>query len=241
VRKLYANAKAGINRINWDLKISGTSPIRLKDKKFDALKTSSSMFLALPGKYSIEISLVNNGIEEKLTDKIFFNAKTLNNKIIKVEDKLARQDFYNKVSEQIRVVYGSDKLLTENKNKMEFVKQAIQNSNNGSVELLNMAFKISSEIHTIDFKLNGPVVEASWEEVPPDTMPINVRFNEIIEGLWQSSSAPTTTQLKDYELIKNESNKIVNSLIQIGNRIKEIEEELDEIKAPYTPGRIIKE
>jgi len=46
--------------------MAGTNPVSLKNNKFDVLKTDNSMFLALPGKYSVEMSIMYKNKLEKL-------------------------------------------------------------------------------------------------------------------------------------------------------------------------------
>ena len=198
------------------------------------------MFLALPGKYSVEMSLVYQNKVEKLTDAVYFNAVTLNNKTIKVDDKIARQEFYTKLNETMRVLDGNKKLINVYQIKTEYIKQALHSSFANNTALQEKTMKLSKKLDDLEFSINGTKAKASWEEVPPEKMPVSVRLNEIIEALWQSTAKPTTTLKSSYEIVNTETVKISASLQQISDEIKELEAELDKIKAPYTPGRIMK-
>jgi len=240
VRKLYDNAKKGVHQINWDLKMTSVSPVRIKKDKFDVKKSPSSMFLALPGEYTVEMALVYKGKTEKLTEAVSFKAVTLNNKSIKVEDVLARQEFYNKILKTTKSFAGNKKILESYKTKIEYFKQAFHNTNGDYTAMINKCNDLSKKIKNINYSINGPKVKASWEEVPPEKMPTNVRLNELIEALWESTASPTATQKENLEVLNKEANNLSKDLFEIDLQIKEIEKKLNEINAPYTPGRILK-
>ena len=241
VRYIYKDAKKGIKTAIWDLKMNSQSSIRLNKNKFNAKQSKSSMFLALPGKYTVDISLVHKGKTEKLTEPVPFNAVTLNNKTIKVNDIAARQDFYNNLDELMRVINGNQKIISEYKNKIAYIKQAFQRVAPEKVDFINTASTISKKLDSLQFIVKGPNVKTSWEEVPPEIMPLTVRLNEIIETLWQSTAKPSNTIKDTYNIINDEFKNIITSLIKIESEIKILENELDKINAPYTPGRIMKQ
>ena len=58
-------------------------------------------------------------------------------------------------------------------------------------------------------------------------------------GMWKSTSAPTQTQRNAYEIVAEEFSPILQSVKKLSEEdVKEIEKKLEEIGAPYTPGRV---
>jgi hypothetical protein len=104
----------------------------------------------------------------------------------------------------------------------------------------NDAQKVKEELEAIDFIFNGTPAAASWEEVPPEIMPLSVRYQEIAWGMWGSTSSPTATMKMNYNIIMEELPGIIDRLEGLSGDLDKLDAELDKLKAPYTPGRIPK-
>ena len=50
VRRITTSSKTGINRINWDLRYSGTGPVSVSNDKYNPTKDAGGSLLAMPGK-----------------------------------------------------------------------------------------------------------------------------------------------------------------------------------------------
>jgi hypothetical protein len=88
------------------------------------------------------------------------------------------------------------------------------------------------------FKFDGPEAKASWEEVPPGPMPLNRRLRAIVYGSLSSSSGTTQTQIDNYGILRQELPPVLQELKSINEEIGGLNRELDEMGAPWTPGRI---
>jgi uncharacterized protein Yka (UPF0111/DUF47 family) len=62
----------------------------------------------------------------------------------------------------------------------------------------------------------------------------------VVWNLYSSTSAPTQTFIDDYNLAYELTKPVLDELEEITNEIETIEEELDKVSAPYTPGRLPK-
>ena len=92
----------------------------------------------------------------------------------------------------------------------------------------------------INFEFNGTPSKASAEEVPPENVPLGDRLGSIIYTSWQSTSAPTSTQKMNYEILMEEFPPVLDKLVAIDSKLDKMELELDKMKAPHTPGRVPK-
>ena len=240
VKTFYKSASKGISRANWDLRYQSPGAVNLKGDKFNPTKNNGSSFRALPGGYTVAFSMFHNGEEKHLAGPVSFEAVVLNNSTLPAQDKLALDSFYKNVIELWRVMSGSEKYFNMLEEKTAFIQQALQQSSNASVDLKNKANNIKTELEKIEFLYEGTPAKASSEEVPPEQMPLGQRFNAILWVAWQSTSAPTESQKKNYEIMMEEFPPILDKLKEIDGSLKEMEVELDKMNAPYTPGRVPK-
>lgn len=65
------------------------------------------------------------------------------------------------------------------------------------------------------------------------------RVGEVVYGMWQTTSAPTQSYRDNYRIASNEFKPVLSSLKKLVEiDLKNLENELEKLKAPYTPGRI---
>jgi len=240
VRKLHKKASKGISRTTWDLRYKNPSYIEIKDKKFDPMKDGGSGMLALPGKYMVEISMYHNGAEKVLTEAVEFNAKVLENTTLPAENREELVAFFSDVSDLWRVMNDIEKYQQELSTKAEYIRQALQQAHGSTLEMKSEAKQLKEELDDITFLFEGTPAQASWEEVPPEQMPLENRLGAILWTSWQSTSTPTATQEMNYEILMEAIPPILEQLSEIGTKLNKLDDELDKLKAPYTPGRIPK-
>ncbi len=240
VRKLYKNASKGLNRITWDLRYKNTGPVILKGGKYVATNDGGSGMLALPGDYTVDMSMFHNGEEKLLAGPVQFKAKVFNNTTLPDKDRSALVAFQDKVAELYRVISGSEKYFDELEKKTAYIRQAIQQTNGATLDMVNKAAKVREELDAVMYMFEGTPPKASAEEVPPEPVPLRQRLNDIVWGMWQSTSAPTSTMKMNYDILMKKVPVALDKLHAIGKQLDELNNELDKLKAPYTPGRIPK-
>ena len=240
VRKLYKNASKGINRLTWDLRYKNTGPVSLKNGKYVATNEGGSGMLALPGTYTVEMSMFHNGEEKLLAGPVQFTAKVLNNTTLPDKDRDALVAFQDKVAELYRVISGGEKYFDELEKKTAYIRQAIQQTNGATLDMKNKAANVRKELDDVKYMFEGTPAKASAEEVPPEPVPLMQRLQDIVWGMWQSTSAPTSTMKMNYEILMKKVPPALDKLRTIGKQLDELNNELDKLKAPYTPGRIPK-
>lgn len=237
VRKMYKPATTGINRITWNLRYLMPSPVRLRNNKFNPMNDGRNGMLALPGKYTIALSLFHNGVSKPLGEPVSFDAKVLNNTTLPAKDRVALDTFFDEVSDLWRVMGGAERYLDNLYMRTAYVQQAIQMTDGATLDMKNNAQSIKEELEKITYLLDGTPAKASFEEVPPEPMPLSNRLNEAVYASWQSTSAPTATQKMNYNIVKKAMPDLLSRLQKANDGLKALEKKLDELKAPYTPGR----
>ncbi len=238
VRKLYKKASKGLQKTNWDLRYQGKNPPRLKNDKFDPEKDGRSGMYALPGTYFVSLTMNHNGEIAELAGTVKFLAKPLNNTTLPAADREALVEYQNKVTELSRTMRGTENYMEELMKKTEHIRQALHNTPGAPADLAQRAKKISEGLKAVEFIFNGTKAQASWEEVPPETVPLNHRLNTIAYSHWGSTAAPTQSQLRDYEILMEEFPPVLEKIKTLDTEVNLIETEMEKYEAPWTPGRL---
>ncbi len=240
VRNIRKKPSTGINRLNWDMRYNAIRPIYLKDDKFDPIRGGGTSLRALPGKYSVSMAMYHNGEIEDLTDPVEFNTVVLNNTSLPDPDPVATKAFYKKVSDLARVMMGTMNYREELAEKTAYIQQAMQTVETAPFELKEELLEISRQLDDIEFIFDGTPAKASSEEVPPEAVPLSNRLNSIVYTSWGSTSSPTANMKTNYDIVMEELPLIIEELKVISAKLSGMDKELDNLKAPYTPGRVPK-
>jgi uncharacterized phage infection (PIP) family protein YhgE len=201
------------------------------------LKDGGSGMLALPGTYQVELSMIYNSEEKQLAGPVTFKTKVLDNRTLPARDEEAFAAFYDNVANLWRVMNDIQKYQKDLETKTAYVRQALQQSHDATMEMKNEATNINKELDDIAFLFNGTPAKASWEEVPPEQMPLSKRLSAILWASWQSTSAPTETQKMNYNVLSKAIPPVIEQLSDPNEKLNQLDEELDKLNAPYTPGR----
>ncbi|MCK5840052.1 MAG: hypothetical protein KAG99_09385, partial [Bacteroidales bacterium] len=238
VRKLYRKPQKGVNKVTWDFRYQGTSGLQMKKDKFNVFTDGSSGITALPGEYSVSMSLFVDGEVKEINGPVKFNAALLNNSTLPLEDREEVVAFQKKASNLYRAMRGTEKAAVELAKRLEYIKQAVHNMPDFPPDLMNKVAILSDEVNDIIFVFRGPDDKPSKEENPPGPVPLNQRMNSINRGHWRSLGITETMQ-SSYDILTEEFPSLLERIRVIAEvDIKELENELESAGAPWTPGRI---
>ncbi len=246
VRQLTTSPTKGIKRMNWDLRYSMPTSVRVSGS-FTPVPSGSRRgrrgggggFLAMPGTYKVGLKIWHEGELTNLVDPVEFNCKKLNNTTLPAKNYKENVEFAQKVSKLAIAVVGTGRLIGETTSKVEHIKQAIYSTSGASQDLMDKARALGKELELLDFKMNGTEAKASGEEVPPEQVALNDRLGNITFTHMGSTSGITSTEKQSYEILKTEFPPVLDALKRIvENDIPALETELDRMGAPWTPGRM---
>ena len=238
IRKLYKKASKGVNRINWDLLYSSTNPVRAVNQASNSVQSSSGSTLAMPGEYSVELYMVARGEVTRLVDAVPFNARLLNQSTLPARNYQEVVDFQKEVSEFSRVMSGARQLANEQQVKLNTIRRVIKQTPGTGASMLADVMALQDQVDDILYKLEGPSAKASWEELPPMEMPLNRRLNVMVRTHWSSTAGLTKTETNQLEILREEFPPVLEQLKEVVSGIEEVEARLDELKAPWSPGRM---
>ena len=122
-------------------------------------------------------------------------------------------------------------------NKVNAVMQAIHQTPAASAELMKESERINAELDKIMFIFNGPEAKASQEELPPMEMTLSQRLSEMASASYGTSSDISSIAKEQFDILKSEYPPVLARVKKAGDDLQKLDRQLDEVKAPWTPGR----
>ncbi len=240
VKKINKPASSGINRMAWDLQYPSYNPIEAPGNKFDATKKPSSSLYAIPGEYSVAVSMIYRGEEKQLIEPQTFNVELLDHHTIPVTKSDEKVQFEIDALDLARKAVGAREQAEDLRDKVATLKQTANETPGASYALIKKLNRIEDKIGEILFRYNGQPAKASTEEIPPAILPLNWRINDMVAPSVYAHANITKNQKVAYDVIESELGWIIESLKEIMTKeIVEVESELQQVGAPWTPGRVI--
>jgi photosystem II stability/assembly factor-like uncharacterized protein len=239
VKKITKKASKGMKRVVWDLTYDSFNPITAPNDKFDAGKKPTSTLLALPGKYTVSLSMVYRGEIKELVGPTEFTAKALNNTTLPADNRAEQVAFHREALSLAKKVVAARRQAQVIMENLVDVKQTVNNTPGADFTLMTKVKNLVADVDNIIFKFYGQPAKASLEEIPPAIVPLNWRVNHMLYPNWEATSNITKNQKVAYEVLSEELPSIVSELKRIEDvELKSINDALNKIDAPWTPGRL---
>jgi hypothetical protein len=232
VRKIPTSTDRGIVRTHWDYRHAGpNSGTRRR-------RAGGSGPVAIPGKYTVEVSQMLDGEVTELIAKTEFEIEPLTFGDTTEINRVAILDFAKKVYKLANAVNAANELTNEAIERLE----AIEGLTKSSVEADPSMWK---EIRALQLRLID--VQEIFAGDPTRTkrnegaMPgLQSRLSNAMMGAIGSTTGPTGTHRKQYEVAGQEFDGALVELNKLlGTDIPALLNRLDSLGAPWTPGRAI--
>ena len=238
IRQIFKSASKGVNRVTWNFTYAGFLPV--STVKYDELGSGRDGIQAMPGTYKVSMAINSKGVIRELAGPLSFTCKPLDIVTFPSKDPKGKMEFLKEASDYSRTVYGSMNYTNELINKVNSVMQAIHLTPAASEEMMKEASRINTELSDIMFRFNGPRGRPSYEEQPSADLPLSHRLNEIAITSY-SVSGDISGIIKDQlEILKVEFPPLLERIKKAGDDLQKLDKKLDEIKAPWTTGRVPK-
>ncbi len=236
VRELKTNVSKGVQRITWDGRYPSINPVRLQPPAFDnPFANLDQGVLAMPGDYTVSLSLSAKGQLRELVAPQTFKLRSLGGVTLEAEDRRDLVNFQRQAQELQRVVSGASAALNEVGNRLQHIRKAILAVSLPKDELLKELKGIEAKLYDINKAMYGDQTATTLDKDAP--MPVYSRVNWLTNEMWGSTSAPTQSH-RDALRIAAEAFKPLQERIRaVQSDLKMLEEKLERAGAPYTPGR----
>ncbi len=233
IRWIEGAAKTGLHRVSWDLRLSPPDPINLTVPAFQPPWVSDPQGpLVAPGKYSVELYVMNNGKLETQGDTQVFNIKAVHPTNDDYEEMAA---FKKQTSDLSRRSSSAASQLGEAGDKLRFIKAALTKTPNTTSDLFAQLTALNATLFNLSNTLMGDrVLQSKDQSTSPSIMS---RVGTVIYGHWSTTEPPTATHIRNIEIAQSEFDQYLKDASAFYNELAEFELKLEKAGAPYTPNR----
>jgi hypothetical protein len=236
VRRVEGKTGKGIHRVSWDLHWPSSRPTSLSTAPRDPWDSEPTGPLAVAGTYTVTLSKVVDGVTTDLAGPREFSVVDLGLNTFKADDPSAAFEFQQKTARLERAVRGALKWAGEAEDRLSFTRKALLDTPNADTALLAESQRMQTELNDILVALRGDRTRSRRNVFTPPS--ISDRVNRIVNGQWESTAAPTITNLNDYQWAAEAFAKELDRLEALSSDIDAFETDLESAGAPWTPGRL---
>lgn len=235
IRKIKTGTEMGVRRLAWDLRHTTTEPIRLKPKEVGRYDSAEEGMLALPGTYTAGIWKFTNGSFTEFAKPVSFEVVPLNNQTIQPVDLAAAKEFQQEAAELQRKVSGQKALYRENKEKLDYIEQAVLNYPSVPLQLSGELSRLADLQYANKLAIWGDETRSKREF---ETLPgLSERVGLAVYSTWYNTSEPTQTAQSQLSYSREIYEEVAVRTAEVTMEIAKIEKQLLDLKVPYTPGR----
>jgi hypothetical protein len=130
--------------------------------------------------------------------------------------------------------------VTELDGKMNSIMQAIHQTPEAPASLMQEAVALKDELGEIIYLIEGISVGASEEETPPAPVSFSSRLSEMATSLYGNTGDISGIADQQFQILKKEFPVLLERIQRAGKSVDGLNARLDEIKAPWTSGRVPK-
>ena len=237
VRHLSGPVKAGFHRVAWNLRYAPSNPVRLEPHEPAPWDVEPEGPMVTPGPYSVTLGQRVDGVYTQLAEPVPFETEALGIATLADPDKAKLLAFQEKVARLQRAVLGAGRSLDDGLKRLQYVDKAFQETPTVDRSLMEQARSLRMRLLDIQIQLNGDRTRSSRNH--PTLPSITERVEAIVDSQWRSTSAPTTTNREAYRIAAEEFAPALEELRQtIETDLPALEQELEKVGAPWTPGRV---
>jgi photosystem II stability/assembly factor-like uncharacterized protein len=237
VRRISGPVKKGVHRVAWDLRYPAPNPSSTSaGGPRPSWRRPPRGPLVVPGAYSVTMAKKVRGEITAMGEPRRFEVKYLGNTTLPASDRSAALTFQQQTAELRRAVMGAGRMLDYAQERLDHIKVALRDTPGATTEQMSQADALVVRLDDLRVVLNGDDTVSSRNE--PTAPGISDRLSRVTEG-WTSTSAPTGTQQESYRVAAEQFSELLPELQRlIEGDLVALEEELERLGAPYTPGRM---
>jgi photosystem II stability/assembly factor-like uncharacterized protein len=240
VRRLTGPTGAGFHRVAWDLRYppadppTGT-PFSYSDD--DVFSSPPIGPMVTPGAYKVSVATEIDGRLTPVGEPEVFRATPIGTTGLNAADQAAVLQFEQKTARLQRAVLGASEAAKDLRKQLGLVRRAVMDSPKADASLPDDVRRIENRVRDLEVALDGDSVVRRYSEPTPPS--IVERVQGIVAGHWSSTSAPTATHKRAYEIASEQFVPVLEQLRTIVNvDVKALSERLEAAGAPWTPGRL---
>jgi hypothetical protein len=233
IRHLEAPAKAGFQRVAWNLRYPVVDPWVPEAERNE--NSSAAGVLVVPGTYQVSMYERNDGVLTDLNQNQSFEVVSIREPTLQGSSQQDRIAFSRRVDEMRRAVSGTRKSIDEVLEQLGAIKEMLKNST-ANMDLYAQANLLEKKIVAERDHLSGNQTQGEFAVNRP--VPVTARLSSAAYNPNTSAYGPTETQRESLEIAQSEYGEIGVELTQLIDRDYEtLLNALDAAGVPWTPGR----
>ncbi|NNE03397.1 MAG: glycosyl hydrolase, partial [Eudoraea sp.] len=226
VKKVIKEGKKGVQRFHWNLRYTLQNPINLNKPSFyNPWASKDEGTLVAPGTYTVEMALLRDGVLQSLTGPVSFEVRALKNVEMPAENRTEKVAFQKAVA-KVQADFGvSQRLMSESRNKLKYIKAAVKRSELPLGNLMASVKSIEDQLDQVQLSMFGDPVKRRLDMGQP-LSPAS-RLGSIGWEQKYSTATPTQTHRDSYAIAKDAVMEIKSKLERIFNQdLKSLEQKL---------------
>ncbi|MEO0883749.1 MAG: glycosyl hydrolase [Pseudomonadota bacterium] len=235
VRRLTAPHVKGLHRIAWDLRYDAPDPAQLAPPPASLFSAPPIGPMVLPGTYTATLSKRINGVVSPLSEPQSFTVKALDKSPEVADDRSEVLAFQKETADLVRAVASANAASMEVRNRLAHLKVSVEALTSSNESQRASIQEIEAILDEADTALLGDTTVSSRNEPAPWS--ISARVFEIRSWGWYHQSPTTGSNIEALDLAQQEFGAVLVQLRDVENRLAMLERELEQLGAPYTPGR----
>ncbi|MCI0694559.1 glycosyl hydrolase [candidate division KSB1 bacterium] len=237
MRRLNGGASAGMQRVVWDLRFPPANPASLEPPPDNPFVDPPVGTMVVPGNYTVTLSKRVDGVETQLGAPQTFETVPLGIATLPAEDRKGLLAFQRKTARLQRAALGAAQATAETQKRFDHIEKALQNTPEADPALMAEVRALETRLKDLQIKLSGDrLIQRHNEPTPPA---IIERVQDIVSGHWTSTSVATQTFQDGYQIAADEFSAVLENLrVLIEVDLAKLEAKLEQINAPWTPGRV---
>jgi photosystem II stability/assembly factor-like uncharacterized protein len=240
VRRLTGPVGAGFHRVTWDLRYPPADPSTNEPFSYsddDVFSSPPIGPMVSPGTYRLSVSVRVDGQISTLGEPQLFRAVPLYAGSLSAADRAAALQFEQKTARLQRAVLGASEAARELRKQLTLTRRAVEDSPRADASLAGDVRRIEDRVRDLQVALDGDAVVRRYNEPAPAS--IVERVQGVVAGHWTSTSAPTETHRRSYQIASGLFAPVLEQLRSIVEvDMKALGDRLEAAGAPWTPGRV---
>ena len=235
IRRLEVPARAGLHRVNWDLRGPSPEPIDLSPPGFrPPWGEPPKGPLVAPGRYTATLAVASAAGVRTVGAPQSFEVKPVNN--VPAGTNFAEvAAFQEQVSDLRRRTAAAGAQINDARNELRHMRAALLATPKADAALLKQFDAASTALAGLTKRLNGDPARQRLNE--SDAPSIAGRVWSAM-STWETRQPPTATQRRDFEIATTELAGLTRDLEAFVNgEMAKLRAALNAAGAPYTPRR----
>ena len=234
VRWVDVPARAGVHRVNWDLRYPAPDPVSFANPSFrPPWVTDPQGPLAAPGRYTAQLVVVAGGDVSEIGEARAFEVEPVPS-LAGSADFEAVMAHHARVADLQREISIAASELGQASERVRYMRAALERTPGADRALYGSLDRLDAAIEGFRLRLNGDPVRSSLNQAQAPSIS-NRAYGA---AAWGTTQTPTGTQLENLRIAESEFDGLQSEVSQfLTGAMMRVETALAEAGAPWTPGR----